>query len=150
MAKTYVYRNLHKDQWSLMVRGIVQEHAKRVVLTNVEFRVRPAGHAKVLRDKRKNVHAFAVGTVGYQGDVSLALNTGNWGVEVGYNPYKGATFYRKDTGAPIAGARVVLLQPNYPGGSPVYRERGREADRQVRLTRTHVKWVKERGEACGK
>lgn len=106
-AKIYVYRNLQQDTWSLMHRGIVKWHADRVVLTDVEFRVRPAGRARVLRERRKNVHAFACG---YHRHTAIVLR-GN-PVEVTYNPYHGGYFYRKDNGRAVTHASWVELTPS--------------------------------------
>lgn len=105
-AKTYVYFNLHKHVWSVMVRGIVQRHAPMVLIKDADFVVRPAGHAKVLRDRAKNVHAFVRGT-----DVSdQHFMTVDEGVQLSYNPYRGPHFYRKDTGEVVESAGLVVLK----------------------------------------
>lgn len=113
-AKTYVYFNLHKHVWSVMVRGLVKRHSTLVIIKDADFVVRAAGHRKVLEQKRKNVHAFVRGN-----DVSDQWSEG--GVEnfekvspadaqLSYNPYKGAHFYRKDTGEVVESARLVILK----------------------------------------
>ena len=61
--KVEVYFNLHKKKFSVVPltgsnKGRVSGHYDRIVLTNCSYRVQPAGRAKVLREKRKNVHAF--------------------------------------------------------------------------------------------
>ena len=60
-----VYRNLHKNCWSVRnnATGHVLWHVDEVLLEDVDLVVRPAGREKVLREKRKNVHAFAKGEV---------------------------------------------------------------------------------------
>jgi hypothetical protein len=63
-TKIEVYRNLHKKCFSVRHKGKVIYHLKdneQLSLTNVKFVVQPAGRAKVLREKRKNVHAFVRG-----------------------------------------------------------------------------------------
>lgn len=106
-AKTYVYFNLHKHVWSVMVRGLVKRHSEFVCIRDAEFVVRAAGHRKVLEEKRKNVHAFVRGQ-----DVTHVpfggVATGER-VQISYNPYKGAHFYRKDTGEAVTSAEVVEL-----------------------------------------
>jgi hypothetical protein len=70
------------------------------------FRVQPAGRAKVLKEKRKNVHAFVCGqlveTYGEVLRTSPCVN-GLWGggkkifstdFQVVYNPYKYKTFIK--------------------------------------------------------
>jgi hypothetical protein len=86
----------------LLVRhkGKVIYHLKdneQLSLTNVKFVVQPAGRAKVLREKRKNVHAFVRGEFekfksSLEEDVyfkpfdNLDFSTAS------YNPYKADTF----------------------------------------------------------
>jgi hypothetical protein len=117
MAKTYIYKNLHKDTWSLMERGIVRAHSDNVIVESGEFRVRPAGREKVLREQRKTVHAFVVGypvaedatTLAAVEGIKLALGEP---VQVSYNPYRGDTFYRKDTDESVESAELVELRPD--------------------------------------
>lgn len=99
-----VYRNLHRKCWSVRHRGIVRSHCDTVTLGEATFCVSEAGRQRVLRERRKNVHAVVRGTLvvfdGVVGDGSL---------EVVYNPYKGGTFRYALTDAPVHGARFVYL-----------------------------------------
>ncbi len=66
--KVFVYFNLRKRCWSIKAlegprKGRVIGHAKRVLLTDCTFKVSEAGRQRVLREKRKNVHAGVVGTM---------------------------------------------------------------------------------------
>ena len=47
-----VYRNLHKNVWSVRNRatGRVRQYADKFVVRNAKFVVQPAGMAKVLRE----------------------------------------------------------------------------------------------------
>lgn len=58
-----VYWNLHRRCWSIRLRGKVYYHTEDCVLDDVEWVVQPAGQAKVRRERRKTVHAFARGTL---------------------------------------------------------------------------------------
>lgn len=113
-VKSYFYYNLHKERWSQMIRGLVVSHLDAVKLRDVEFRVRPGGRARVLREGRKNVHAFAVSRshehiwVGHPNPLEGPNGRKGW-IEIGYNPYRDVQFIRKDTGAHVYhAARVVL------------------------------------------
>ena len=108
MPKTYVYWNLHRSIWSLMQRGRVYGHHADVIIKGAEFRVRKAGHAKVLREKRKNVHAFVVG----ERVINHSVERFGGSVQISYNPFKGAQFYRKDTGEAVTGAQYVRMMPD--------------------------------------
>jgi len=100
-----VYFNLHKKCWSVRDRKsrLVIAHAAQVVLSDVTFRVSAAGNARVRREGKKNVHAFARGTV-----VSIGtLFTIEGSVGVTYNPYKYTTFVNADNERPVYGARLA-------------------------------------------
>ncbi len=45
--------------------GRVIGYTESVNLEDVEFKVSEAGRQRLLREKRKNVHAFAIGTVAF-------------------------------------------------------------------------------------
>ena len=85
-----VYYNLHKKCLSVQQNGIVQFHTEYIVLRDVEFKVSEAGRQRVLKEKRKNVHAFVIG------HLSCPSVIDDFGYKcVGYakyNPYKYSTF----------------------------------------------------------
>jgi hypothetical protein len=58
-----VYYNLNLDCLSVIdaETGLLYCHAHRVELHDAKFRVQKAGRQRVLREKRKNVHAYIVG-----------------------------------------------------------------------------------------
>ena len=66
----YVYFNLHKKLWSVKSRKTrhVLFHAAVVLLYDCQFKVRQAGRKRVLKEKRKNVHA------GISGELDWANN----------------------------------------------------------------------------
>lgn len=88
-----VYRNLHnglisiRDTKSKLVLG----HCTGVQLTNALFKVSQKGRERVLREQRKNVHAFV------KGRLELTLDAFPANQEVTYNPYKYETFVNRDT-----------------------------------------------------
>jgi hypothetical protein len=119
-----VYWNLHKRIWSVRscATGRVAMHARHVVLREVSFVVQPAGRNKVLRERRKNVHAFARGDYwhssrsedasGYMTGSYLRyakLREGAECVRVTYNPYVSDQFMEVETGLPVKDANWVLL-----------------------------------------
>jgi hypothetical protein len=95
--KTEIYRNLHKKCFSVRQNGRVVGHlmddpTEHVLLENVRFAVQPAGHAKVLREQKKNVHAFVRGdTVSPYSSYIPDLHEFN--KEIAYNPYVASFFY---------------------------------------------------------
>ena len=100
--KVFCYYNLHRDTWSIKAlegpdKGRVILHADHVLLEHATPKVSEKGRQRVLREKRKNVHAGIVGTL-----VST-LKLRHYAIpegapEVSYNPYKGSTFYYKASG----------------------------------------------------
>ena len=97
--KVKVYWNLHKKVYSIQHNGRVIEHTRQIVLDNVVFRVQKAGREKVLRERRKNVHAYVCGEIGELG--------GKCGERISYNPYEGDKFVMDQE--PIEKAEKVLL-----------------------------------------
>jgi hypothetical protein len=100
--KVMVYYNLNKHTFSITYKNKLISHADHVKLNDVEFRVRPGGRTRVLKDKRKNVHAFVIGTLleyckypceSLPNDINDNIVT--------YDPYKYSSYVIKDTKEPI-------------------------------------------------
>ena len=92
------YRNLHTGLWSVK-QGIVRFHTSEIVLTNAQFVVNEVGRQRVLREKKKNVHAYVVGYI--YPPVSFI------GEEVYYNPYTCSNFMIGK--GPILRTSMVML-----------------------------------------
>jgi hypothetical protein len=109
--KVFVYWNLHKNVWSVKAlegenKGRVIDHAKQVTLYNCTFKVSQAGRARVIMEKRKNVHA---GVVGYlsQPDVMVPVAQS---IRVTYNPYRFNSFVNADNVAePVTESQCVHM-----------------------------------------
>jgi hypothetical protein len=98
--KVFVYWNIHAGCWSIRCCKTkkVIEHLHSLTLTNATFKVSEAGRQRVIREKRKNVHA------GVQGELSHD-NPFIEGIPVRYNPYTQPTFTSE--GQPIFEAACV-------------------------------------------
>ena len=96
------YFNLHKKCWSVIAcegehKGRVIAHCDEMQLTDVNFRVSESGRRRVLREKRKNVHAFVIGHLHGWENATLRFNVdaevsalGWWPASAergSYNPY---------------------------------------------------------------
>ena len=92
-----------------MEKGIVQRQANVVTLKDGEFRVRPAGRAKVLSQQRKNVHAFVIGDVVRVSLDSARRLSGSRPVPISYNPYRAGYFVRKDNGKKVTRAAYIFM-----------------------------------------
>ena len=121
--RVFCYFNLHRKCFSLKAmdgpdKGRVVAHADAVHLKDVSFKVSAAGRNRVLRERRKNVHAGAVGTVerflahgaemGRQW-LSAKENFETAGRAVSYNPYKAGHFFEVDSGAAVLSASECML-----------------------------------------
>ena len=124
-----VYRNLRnkKDKrplYSVLYRGRVIKRVRRILLADVEFIVRESGRQRVLREQRKNVHAFVKGRwVQRGGAMGQDANGKDFGMRISYNPYKNATFVYNAPGCgydqkPVKTAMCALL--NERGCSACY------------------------------
>jgi hypothetical protein len=112
-AKFYIYRNLHKNTFSVKHRGKVIAHLDELYAHKVSFKVYEAGRQKVLRTKQKNVHAYvvcdnytkAIDTDAFRNIYKDAFNT-----LVRYNPYHGDSFIDVNTGNPVHESKNVKLK----------------------------------------
>jgi hypothetical protein len=103
--KVKVYFNLHKQCFSIkdIKTGLVVAHASELTLRDCSFKVSESGRQRVLREKRKNVHAYVVGTFVWD---MAQTNLDNHAL---YNPYKYSSFVNEN-GQPLHAAEVVSLR----------------------------------------
>lgn len=113
--RVFVYFNLHKKCLSVKAlegesKGRVIAHADSVELVNATFKVSQAGRQRVLRERRKNVHAGVVGTMAnipahYSTiHIAEALYT-----PVKYNPYRFDSFVTAVNESPVTTAKRVVV-----------------------------------------
>ena len=103
--RVFVYFNLHKKVFSVKAlegenKGRVIAHSEYLDLHNVTFKVSEAGRQRVLRERKKNVHA---GVVGYWEDTQHPKGTLLHNLQckqITYNPYKYDSFVYIDAGIP--------------------------------------------------
>jgi len=100
----YIYFNLHKKVWSVRQDGKVVAHTKYIMLKDARFLVGQAGRKKVLREKKKNVHAGVSGYV-----VERVPNIPDFCTTVSYNPYKDKTFINYSNEKPMLWAPHVVM-----------------------------------------
>jgi len=117
--KIRVYRNLHKDCFSVKQGGLVRCHADHVTLKDCKFIVSKAGQKRVRDEGRKNVHAFVEGMLADTREIDNCVD-GNkseqeiWagksnGQKAYYNPYTCDTFINQHDGSPLETAKFCDL-----------------------------------------
>jgi hypothetical protein len=113
--KVFVYKNLHKDCWSIKQDGLVKAHSDKdpISLYETSLVVNQKGRRQVLREKRKNVHA---GIKGYLSHPHPSYATwddvGWWEMSpITYNPYKHSSFVHARTEKFIYGSPFVKFYP---------------------------------------
>lgn len=94
--KVFIYKNLHKNCWSLKQDGLVKAHVDDLSLFDCSFRVNAKGRAKVLEEQRKNVHAGISGYIDLSWDHDSVSREGQQAKLAMYNPYKYKSFVRVD------------------------------------------------------
>ena len=107
-----VYYNLHKKTFSVRHAGRVWFHTNTLTLRNCKFAVQPAGRAKVLKEKKKNVHAFIRGFF-VKGDDHTNHRMLH-AHQATYNPYKHSTFVNINSVQPVYEADTVYLNNCWP------------------------------------
>lgn len=90
-----IYKNLHNGLFSVMQNNLVVAHIESFILNNVTFKVNESARQKVLKEKKKNVHAFITGLLN---NVNCDMSYSRLSA-ITYNPYKASNFYfRNDEG----------------------------------------------------
>jgi len=104
MAKFYIYRNLHTGGFSVKQRGLVIDRDNWFVAYDALFKVNEIGRQRVIREKKKNVHAYTVcDRYEYSG-----IRKVDGLQSITYNPYKSPFF--TCNGIPISSASKVLFK----------------------------------------
>ena len=103
--KVEVYFNLHKRVFSIRSckTGRVIHHTKNVHIRDPQFVVREGGRQRVLRERKKNVHAFVRGYATYFDEDCPMSDT------IGYNPFKYDSFVKMPDETPIHKAERAWL-----------------------------------------
>tara|TARA_R110001632_G_scaffold32084_2_gene83380 strand:+ start:1165 stop:1434 length:270 start_codon:yes stop_codon:yes gene_type:complete len=78
------------------------------------FVVRKAGRERVLRERKKNVHAFVRGKLMYY---DVIVGTPELYTDVTYNPYKYSSFVNKHTEEAVDKAKIAVLSTNPDEGT---------------------------------
>lgn len=139
LHKHFIYFNLHKRCWSLkaeesgdarqpeypegraptvtMRKGRVTGHADTILAVNATTKISETGRQRVIREKRKNVHAGIVATRVVVGP-TIPFVTTELTDTMTYNPYKGATFTDRKIGTTVTNATYVLMRSGCDGGPP--------------------------------
>ena len=123
--RLYCYRNLKTHLWGLYSKPkhkcdltgapVGREHPgfPVLVMRDVKFVVNARArqwcldHAMPSGKPYGQVHAFAIGQVISTSPSALPAHRTR--IAVSYNPAKGASFYRRDTGAPVARCDYALF-----------------------------------------
>jgi hypothetical protein len=114
-TKVFVYFNLHKKCFSIKalqgpMKGRVIAHRHDVFIYDAVFKVSEAGRQRVLREKKKNVHAGVCGTWDERSYDRVSIDSLSViGQPVMYNPYKYDSFVAVASELPVKAARLAAL-----------------------------------------
>lgn len=114
MERVMCYWNLHRKCFSLksIKTGRVIAHRNSFVLFNAVTKVSEAGRQRVLREKRKNVHAGIVGDYDPTCEELAIMPESVYGSrKISYNPYRGPDF-TYDDGTPVGGQFTAIMTNN--------------------------------------
>lgn len=88
-----VYKNLHNGLFSVMQDNLVVAHVESFTMQSVVFKVNQSGRERVIKEGKKNVHAFVTGMlIAVNSDGDFKRDT-----KITYNPYKYTSFIFADT-----------------------------------------------------
>ena len=105
LPKYYIYRNLHRDTFSIKYRGKILEYLDEIHAYDVEFKVSQKGRQRVLDTKQKNVHAYVVCENYARRSPGVVYDN-----EIVYNPYLYSEFVDANTGRAVKRVQNVLLK----------------------------------------
>ena len=110
-----VYFNLHKKLFSVVAvegdrKGKVIDHVSSIDLAQPIFRVQKSGRERVLKEKKKNVHAYVTG---YRRQLKSdheikKIGEIQW-VKASYNPYKNESFVSVKDNIRVSHCRYARL-----------------------------------------
>ncbi|QGJ89034.1 hypothetical protein SEA_QUEENB2_85 [Mycobacterium phage QueenB2] len=108
--RVFVYWNLHRGMWSVKAlegpdKGRVIARHQHVIVRNARGKVSEAGRQRVLRERKKNVHAGIVGELVAADVVELSPHAR----KVTYNPFKYSTFVYEDDETPFEECSTAVL-----------------------------------------
>lgn len=119
-----IHRNLHgrgDRKFSICQSGLVVGHTNQLMLGDCKFIVREAGRLRVLREKRKNVHAFIYGWIAKNGAMGmLACNQQPLPARIVYNPYEHSAFVCVDLAEPFEVHIAMAVLINNKGVTSAY------------------------------
>ena len=110
--KVEVYWNLNKNCFSVRHKGRVIAHTQSIQLRDIKWVVQPGGRARVLRERRKNVHAFARGTLVANSFEIPARHDHNY-KRIIYDPYEYDSFVTLGTKTPVYHSDFARLSTRY-------------------------------------
>lgn len=111
-----IYRNLNNGTMSIQAKASgwkVVGHVTNAVVGGIKFKVRECARQQVIREKRKNVHAWGEGILLGQFSESAVAP-----IALGYCPYRDETFVQRDTGIPILTCSHLVVRDNLVFVSP--------------------------------
>ena len=119
-----IYFNLHKKVFSILgwdadKKGWrLQFHSSNVVAEGIKFKVHETGRQRVIKEKRKNVHAFILADIVrpyptyrdmYERWIAEDIDKLVQYQFATYNPYKYDSFVNKDTEEKLTSCNKVIL-----------------------------------------
>ncbi len=107
---TRIYRNLQNGTMSLQQKinksWLVVGHVTNVAIESPKFYISQSGKNRVIRERRKNVHAWAEGKL-----LGITANSTNL-EEIYYCPYSSNNFSWKKTGESIEFTNLLVVIDN--------------------------------------
>ena len=110
-----VYYNLHKhcfsvQAWEHRKGWRLYKHLDSLLCDDVTFKVYESGRQKVLKEQKKNVHAFIIAKdIFTEAPMSDVMDIAQKAKKAYYNPYRCEKFKNIETGGFVEEAKRVLL-----------------------------------------
>lgn len=108
-----IYKNLHNGLFSVIQNNLVVAHIESFTLNNVVFKVNESGRQRVIKEKKKNVHAFICGLLVNVNEDLTDVLVSNPHTLIRYNPHHAKTFLLGVNDFPIQQSDTLLVGTSY-------------------------------------
>jgi len=105
-----VFKNPKLGCYNIMQGGLIKATARQIRLRDAEFLVRESGRQRMLREKRRTIHAYVQGRLIDFSHPDDAKSINHLpGRQATYNPYRYSSFVDRETEVPLSRAPWVQL-----------------------------------------
>ena len=113
-----VYRNLHRNCYSIKQDGLVKAHATTLKLNDCTFHVNEKSRNRIRKTRKKEVHAWVKGKLQPLTLDRMSKMTKDWFNRIYYNPMHDDGFVTRTETSPIGATFCQIIKTNSVNFTP--------------------------------